>query len=325
MANTFPDAQVGCLLLADITGYSDYLAGTELEHAQDVLADLLETIIGGIEPPFELSKLEGDAAFAYRPMADMDAPMLMDTIESTYFAFRRRLRDVVHATTCDCNACALIPSLDLKFVVHSGAYIVRRRGRNEELTGSDVVIVHRLLKNTVRDVVGDDAYVAYTEAVVEAVAADLTNLSLVAHTEHLDTGEVELFVQNLEERWRFEESRQREFITPQTATATITHHLPVEPKLVWPWLTEPMLRTQWGEGLTSVTEEVDTRRGIGTVNHCAHGDDVVVQELVDWQPFSSFTTKDRASGVSPQRTELADGGRCSRSQRNSSPRTQARK
>jgi len=62
MTTILPSAQEGCLLLADITGYTAYLQGTELEHAQDVLADLLETIIAGIEPPFEVSKLEGDAA-----------------------------------------------------------------------------------------------------------------------------------------------------------------------------------------------------------------------------------------------------------------------
>ena len=55
----------GCLLLADISGYTEYMGGNELMHAQDVVADLLETIVGAIEPIFTLSKLEGDAAFAY--------------------------------------------------------------------------------------------------------------------------------------------------------------------------------------------------------------------------------------------------------------------
>jgi hypothetical protein len=53
------------LLFADITGYTAYLADTVLMHAQDVVADLLETIVAAIEPIFTLSKLEGDAAFAY--------------------------------------------------------------------------------------------------------------------------------------------------------------------------------------------------------------------------------------------------------------------
>ena len=90
MTALLPAPQDGCLLLADITGYTAYLQGTELQHAQDVLADLLETIIAGIEPPFEVTKLEGDAVFAHMPTADIDPPLLFDTVEATYFAFRRR-------------------------------------------------------------------------------------------------------------------------------------------------------------------------------------------------------------------------------------------
>ena len=36
-----------CLLIADISGYTSYLAGSELDHAQDVLADLMTTVVGG--------------------------------------------------------------------------------------------------------------------------------------------------------------------------------------------------------------------------------------------------------------------------------------
>ncbi|MEW5992496.1 MAG: hypothetical protein AB1736_14295 [Chloroflexota bacterium] len=34
-----------CLLIADISGYTGYLAGVELDHAQDILADLMD---GGV-------------------------------------------------------------------------------------------------------------------------------------------------------------------------------------------------------------------------------------------------------------------------------------
>src|SRR3990172_9472652 len=101
--------------MADITGYTEYMAGSELMHAQDVVADLLEVIVAGIEPPFRLSKLEGDAAFAYAGRSSLGPSMLLDTVESAYFAFQMRLRDVVHSTTCECNACMRIPALDLKF------------------------------------------------------------------------------------------------------------------------------------------------------------------------------------------------------------------
>jgi hypothetical protein len=60
-----PKPEPACLVMADISGYTGYLAGVELDHAQDILADLIDTIVGALRPPFQLSKLEGDAAFVY--------------------------------------------------------------------------------------------------------------------------------------------------------------------------------------------------------------------------------------------------------------------
>ena len=100
----------GCLLLADITGYTEYLNGTELTHAEDVVADLLETILGSVEPISQLSRLEGDAVFAYADSTRISASLMLDTIEAAYFSFKRRLRDIIHSTTCECNACVRIPT-----------------------------------------------------------------------------------------------------------------------------------------------------------------------------------------------------------------------
>jgi len=306
MTPSLASAQQGCLLLADITGYTAYLQGTELEHAQDVLADLLETIIAAIEPPFEVSKLEGDAVFAHMPAADVDAPLLFDTIESTYFAFRRRLRDVVHGTTCDCNACVLIPSLDLKFFVHGGSYVVRWIGRNEELTGADVVLVHRLLKGTARDVVGNDAYLVVTAAALDIIGGVGGALGLTPHVESLDVGDIDVFVENLQERWIEEENRPHDVVTAETAFGSFSFKLPGAPQQVWPWFTEPRRKLEWQEGLTSVSEFVEARRGVGTVNHCAHGPSVTVQQIIDWQPFRSFTSRDDVDGTGIMLTSTTD-------------------
>src|SRR4030095_2293882 len=109
------------LVIADISGYTSYLTGTELEHAQDVIADLMEVIISGLEPTLTLAKLEGDAVFCYTTDGDLEAFHVLDLIEATYFAFRRRIRSIRQASSCECNACALIPSLDVKFCVHTGS------------------------------------------------------------------------------------------------------------------------------------------------------------------------------------------------------------
>jgi class 3 adenylate cyclase len=138
-----------CLLIADISGYTSYLAGVELDHAQDILADLMGTVVTALRPTFRLAKLEGDAAFTAAPADKVDGSMVMDTIERCYFGFRRRRRDVRQATACECDACMRIPDLNLKFVVHSGVVARQRMAGLEELVGRDVIVVHRMLKNTV--------------------------------------------------------------------------------------------------------------------------------------------------------------------------------
>ncbi|HEX5451175.1 MAG TPA: hypothetical protein VFW86_02185, partial [Candidatus Limnocylindrales bacterium] len=74
-----------CLLIADISGYTSYLAGVELDHAQDILADLMATVVTSLRPTFRLAKLEGDAAFTVAPASAVDGSALLDTIERCYF------------------------------------------------------------------------------------------------------------------------------------------------------------------------------------------------------------------------------------------------
>lgn len=66
------DTEPACLAIADISGYPEYLAGVELEHAQDILADLVTTVVTALRPTFRLAKLEGDAAFVYAAVAGLD-------------------------------------------------------------------------------------------------------------------------------------------------------------------------------------------------------------------------------------------------------------
>jgi hypothetical protein len=83
-------AERGCLVISDISGYTGYLARSELEHAQDVLADLVATMVGALRPVLRLAKLEGDAAFAYALRGRSTARCCW-TLEGCYFAFHRRL------------------------------------------------------------------------------------------------------------------------------------------------------------------------------------------------------------------------------------------
>jgi uncharacterized protein YndB with AHSA1/START domain len=297
MTVTVPDhaplrqAEEGCLAMADISGYTAYLAGSELDHAQDVLADLTETVVNALAPPMRLSKLEGDAAFVYAPGVQIDASMLLDTVEATYFAFRRRQDAIDRATSCECNACVLIPRLDLKFVAHHGRFVRQRVAGSEELSGSDVIVVHRLLKNTVAESLGHAAYAFYTDSMVAAMSVSPEVLGWQRHGEEVaDIGPVQGWVADLHAAWAAERERRRVKISPEESRLTFAMDLPAARPVVWQYLTDPVLRPQWQAGTLRVDQKVaDGRRGTGTTNHCVHGKAASLEEVLDWRPFDYYT------------------------------------
>ena len=198
-----PKPELACFVIADISGYTSFLAGVELDHAQDIIADLMDTVVKGLRPPFRLAKFEGDAAFVYAVTAKVDGSMLQDTIKSAYFKFRRRLRDIKQASACECKACAAMGDLDFKFVSHHGEMVKQKMGGREELAGRDVILVHRLLKNTVSEKVGRRAYALYSDACIQTMGIDPVAQGLVEHHESIDIiGDVKLWLRDLEAAWK---------------------------------------------------------------------------------------------------------------------------
>lgn len=294
-----------CLLIADISGYTSFLAGAELDHAQDVLADLVGTVVGSLRPTFRLAKLEGDAAFAFRLAETLDGPATQDAVERCYFTFRRRLRDIGQASSCDCNSCMLVPSLDLKLVVHHGPIVRQRIAGREELVGSSVIVVHRLLKNHVIDGGGPRAYALYTDAALAAMGLDdPAAAGLIEHREDFEgVGEIVGWIRDLEAAWQEEIDRARLVVEPRDSGRTYEASFRAPASVVWEFVTSPALRPQWQHGVVGVDEQQATvgRRGVGTVNHCIHGADAVVEQVLDWRPYEYVTYRSQlpAPGVPP--------------------------
>ena len=177
----------GTFLLADISGYTSFLENVRVAHEDDAFADgqipsayglmsgLLDGIANRVDPPFTFVKFEGDAVFAVAPgdIAPRSEEML-DCIEGCYRDFVERLADAGVVWTCTCNACSRMNTLDLKFVIHHGDYIVQTVGPRIEVLGPDVNIAHRLLKNQAASEVGAKAYALYTDAAVNALLLPLS-------------------------------------------------------------------------------------------------------------------------------------------------------
>ena len=101
-----------------------------------------------------------------------DSSLLLDAIESAYFTFRKRLRNIEQATSCACRACHGMSSSTSNSPAHHGEFIRQRMAGREELAGRDVILVHRLLKNAVKERFGDHAYALFSDASVCATDAE---------------------------------------------------------------------------------------------------------------------------------------------------------
>jgi uncharacterized protein YndB with AHSA1/START domain len=293
-----PAAQPTCLLIADISGYTGYLTAVELDHAQEILADLIGSVVSALRPAFRLAKLEGDAAFVSMTAESLDGSMLLDTIERCYFGFRRRRRDVRQATSCECNACGRIPDLDLKFVVHHGLALEQKVAGRRELVGADVIVVHRLLKNDVVERLDLPAYALLSQACMDAAAIEPQALGMRPIVETYEQiGQVHCWAHDLERRWQEEEARARTFVSPEDAVIDIAIPTRVPPQVAWEYLTAPGRRMEWQPWVTGVTVEGTTggRRGPGSSNHCMHGKDAVVEEILDWRPYDYVTDRTTVS------------------------------
>jgi len=156
------------LIIADISGYTRYMTANAktLSHSQTIITELVKAIIRQIELPLEVAKLEGDAVFLFCRKQNGSQPwpvtkkIIGDNLITFFRMFSAKISELSQSTTCSCNACTHIEQLRLKIVVHSGEALFHRVFNFVELAGVDVIIVHRLLKNSV----AADQYLLLTQA-----------------------------------------------------------------------------------------------------------------------------------------------------------------
>ena len=196
-----PKTQTGYLVLADISGFTSFVAQTEIDHAHLALSFLLETIMEKLSSLLTIFQLEGDAVFAYVEESQLqEGKSLLGLIDQTYLAFREKALALYAGATCPCRACKALPTLDLKFMVHHGEFIIRQVAGVQHLLGTDVNLLHRLSKNHVSESTGWRGYALFTNQGLEHIQTD--KASFVQQTESYEhLGEVETFVMDMHVRY----------------------------------------------------------------------------------------------------------------------------
>lgn len=141
--------QNGLLLIPDISGYTEFVNSVEITHSAHIISNLLETILATNELGLELHEIEGDALFFYKSGDPPSLKVMMEQINRWVDAFNVRLIELMQ-DLCSCGACQSIPNLSLKVVGHYGEVGIFTIGNRTKLIGKDVILAHRLLKNSLK-------------------------------------------------------------------------------------------------------------------------------------------------------------------------------
>lgn len=299
-------ANKGYFIITDISGYTEFLTKSEIDHAHETLQNLFSVELENIKFPLKISAFRGDAILIYTPETCFVNPQsFIEALENLYIVFSDTLRQMQFNTTCECRACKNIKNLDLKMVIHYGEYIVQKIADREELLGADVIVPHRMLKNEVIEKTGINAYALFSEAA--ATALELQNLCrpLAAYKETYEhIGEVNMLVHDLKSAWEREQARKRIIVDPGDAWIKIEVDIPFPPSVIWDVITTPALEGPLlGLEYVKRIDELGGRTRPDSNFHCAHSSGDFFNKIVDWKPFEYYTTIQQfASGLEYYRT-----------------------
>ncbi len=264
-------ATQGTLVLADISGYTAYMAGTEHEHSIEILKELMETIARSFDERLRIDQLEGDALCATTERTDAE---VATWLHDTFGRFHERLRDIRELSTCPCRACASAGDLGLKFIVHRGEFSRQQIGQQVQLYGTDVNLVHRLAKNTV-------PLREYLFATAAPLAGwpEAAREGFVGAPQRYDVGAGDASYADLAPvKERALRGRVTE-VTPEQSKLTLHHEYAGPPKQLWRILMEPENRRR-----VLGVPRVDFLPGakgtyLGAEFHCRHGKDLEAKSV----------------------------------------------
>jgi hypothetical protein len=139
----------GLLFIPDISGFTQFVNQTDIEHSRLIIQELLEILINANEIGLEVSEVEGDAILFYKFGESANFEELYKQVEKMFVGFHRHLSVYDLTRFCQCTACRSAINLSLKVITHYGEFTGYNVKNFSKLIGKDVIVAHQLLKNDI--------------------------------------------------------------------------------------------------------------------------------------------------------------------------------
>ena len=183
------------MLIADLSGYTKFVRMKKISmiHGEEIITELLESVTETASFPLKLNKLEGDAVFLCADAGSEVSSAVRDVFEQArqfMTAFAEKQTELIKNGDggCPCSACSLTGDLGLKIIIHADEIIIKSIAGQEELAGEGVILIHRLLKNSI----ASDDYIMLTGNTAELLNQDLMSDSETVTEQVADFGPVKV-------------------------------------------------------------------------------------------------------------------------------------
>jgi len=257
--------------MPDISGFTQFVNETEIEHSTHIIQELLEIIISANQLNMELMEIEGDAVFFYRFGNTPSLKGIIEQSKTIFKKFHEHLLKYEHRRVCQCGACRTANNLTLKFIVHCGtvsSYYIRDRFK---LIGKDIIILHRLLKNKVPS----NEYLLLTESLFGLFNNEYLEkhqLSAVEETEEFDTALINYkYIQT--KQWLNEighpDETGNEKVPNMVPAVSINKEIKAPSDIVFNYIANLSKRAEWMKGVKNI--EIVSGEKInqaGTIHKC---------------------------------------------------------
>ena len=137
------------ICIPDISGYTKFMSDTELQLSTKVISSLLNEIIYANTIGLKVSEIEGDAVLFYKIGNPPSLQVLLDQCKLFHHQFYQRIKELRMQYKENEDSEKIPELLGLKIVLHYGEVGMNEIGKRIKLIGEDVIIAHRLLKNSI--------------------------------------------------------------------------------------------------------------------------------------------------------------------------------
>lgn len=157
--NTSTEDGPALICIPDITGFTRFMAETSLEFSRKIIPPLLRNLVTSNTLNLKVGEIEGDAILFYRYGTLPSFKELVDQCKNFYIKFTEQLEALKKEFPDEFTKYISSSKLALKIVVHAAEMTSTHIEGLIKLIGEDVVVVHKLLKNGIKD----PEYILFTE------------------------------------------------------------------------------------------------------------------------------------------------------------------